>query len=84
MPEERGQNWTETDRRSYYNQEEWLEKVSDEKGAFYYCSENDGSENDDDNYTENIEAVVRKCTSKHVFLIILQISQENTCVGVSF
>ena len=30
------------------------------------------------------EAVVRKCSSKQVFLKISQISQENTCVGISF
>ena len=30
------------------------------------------------------EAVVRKCSSKKMFLKISQISQENTCVGVSF
>ena len=30
------------------------------------------------------EAVVRKYSSKEVFLKISHISQENTCVGVSF
>ena len=30
------------------------------------------------------EVVVRRCFSKYVFLIILQISHEKTCVGVSF
>ena len=30
------------------------------------------------------EAVVRKCSSKKMFLKILQISQENNCVGVAF
>ena len=30
------------------------------------------------------EAVVRKCCSKKMFLKISQISQENTCVEVSF
>ena len=33
------------------------------------------------NYTE---AVLRRCSSKYVFLKILQISHENTCVGISF
>ena len=54
----------ETDRGSYYNQEEWLEEFLDDKGAFYNGSESDNSENDDENYTENIEAVVRICSSK--------------------
>ena len=31
-----------------------------------------------------LEAVVRRCFSKQVFLKILQISQENTCVWVCF
>ena len=30
------------------------------------------------------EAVAGSCSSKYVFLKISQISQENTCVGVSF
>ena len=34
--------------------------------------------------TINVEIVVRRCSSKQVFLIISQISQENPCVGVSF
>ena len=32
----------------------------------------------------NLEAVSRRCSSKYVFLKILQIFQENTCAGVSF
>ena len=47
-------------------------------------SESDDSDNDDENYNENIEAFVRKCSSKQVFLKISQLSQENICVGVSF
>ena len=31
---------------------------------------------------ETLEAVIRSCSSKYVFLKISQISQENTCVGV--
>ena len=64
MPEEKGQNLAERDRGSYYNQEEWLEEFLDNKGTFYDGSESDISESDDDNYTENIEAVVRRCSSK--------------------
>ena len=30
------------------------------------------------------EAVIGRCFSKRVFLKILQISHENTCIGVSF
>ena len=30
------------------------------------------------------EAVARRCSAKKLFLKILQNSQENTCVGVSF
>ena len=80
MPEERRKNLVETDRGSYYNQEEWVEFL-DNKGAFYSGSESD---NGDENYNENMEAIVRRCCSKKVFLKILQISQENTCVEDSF
>ena len=52
MPEERRQNLVETDRRSYYNQEEWLEFL-DDKSVFYNDSESDDSDNDDENCNEN-------------------------------
>ena len=84
MPEESGQNLAETDRGWFYNQEEWLEEFLNDKGAFYDGSESDNSESDDDNYTENIEAIVRRCSSKKVFLKSSQSSQKNICVGVSF
>ena len=83
MPEERRQNLSETDRGSYYNQEEWVEEFLDDKGAFYNGSESDDGDNDDENYNENMEVVIRRCSSI-VVPINLQISQENTCVGVSF
>ena len=64
MPDERRQNLAETDRGSYYNQEEWLEKFLGDKGTFYNWRESDDSDNNDENYNENIEAVVRRCSSK--------------------
>ena len=64
MSEERRQNLAETDRGSYYNQEERLEEFLDDKGAFCDGSESDDSENGDENYNENIEAVVHRCSSK--------------------
>ena len=64
MPEERRQNLAETDRGSYYIPEEWLEEFLDDKGAFYNGSERDDSENDGENDAENIEAVVRRGSSK--------------------
>ena len=84
MLEERKQNLAETDRRSYYNQGEQLEEFLDDKSAFYNVSESDDGDNDDEHYNENMETVVRRCSSKQVFLKISEISQENTCVGVSF
>ena len=39
MLQERRQNLPETDRGSYYNQEECLEEFLDDKGAFYNGSE---------------------------------------------
>ena len=58
------QNLAKTNRGLYYSQEEWLEEFLDNKGAFYDDNESDNSENDDENATENIEAVVRRCSSK--------------------
>ena len=74
IPEERKQNLAQTERGSYYNQEEWLEEFLDDKGAFYDASESDDSENDGKNCAENIEAVIRRCSSKQVFLKIWQLS----------
>ena len=64
MPEERRQNLAETDWGSYNNQEKWFKEFLDEKGAFYNGSESDDSDNDDENYNEYIEAVVRRSSSK--------------------
>ena len=64
MPEERRQNLAVTDRGSYYKQEEWLEAFLDYKSAFPDGSERDDSDNDDENYNENIGAFVRRCSSK--------------------
>ena len=84
MPEERRPNLAETDRVSYCNQEEWLKEFLENKSAFYNGTESDDSDNDDESYNENIEAVIRRCSSKQMFFKILQISQENKRVGVSF
>ena len=64
IPQDRRQNLAETDKGSYYNQEEWLEEFWDDKGAFYNGIESDDSNNDAGNYNENIGAVVRRCSSK--------------------
>ena len=64
MPEERKENLAATNSGSYCNQEEWLEELLDNKAAFYNGSESDGSVNNEENYNENIEAVVRRCSSK--------------------
>ena len=55
MPEERRQNFGETDRLSNYSQVEWLEEFLDDKDAFYNGSESDDSDNDDENYNKNNE-----------------------------
>ena len=64
IPEERRQNLVKTDSGSYYNKEKWLEEFLDDKDAFCDGSESDDGQNHDENYTENIEAVVRRCSSK--------------------
>ena len=53
MPVKRRQ--IETDRRSYYNKEEWLEVFLDGKGAFFSDNESDDSDDVDENYNENNE-----------------------------
>ena len=35
-------------------------------------------------FNEAVEAVVQRCSAEKVFVEILQNSQENTCVRVSF
>ena len=40
-------NLAETDKKTYYDQEEWLEEFLDNKGAFYDGSKSADSENDD-------------------------------------
>ena len=60
----RRENIAEIDRGSYYNQVEWLEKFLDNKSAFYNGSESDDSNNDEEDYNENIGALVRRCSSK--------------------
>ena len=64
MPEERKQNLAETDRGSYYNQEKCLEEFLNDKCAFYDSRESHDTDNDDENYNENVVAVVRRCSSK--------------------
>ena len=64
IPEQRRKKLAETDRGSYCNQEEWLEDFLDDKSVFYNGSKSDDSENDDENYTENIEGVVHRCPSE--------------------
>ena len=39
MPEEKRQNLAQTDKGYYYNQEEWLEELLDDKGAVYNGAE---------------------------------------------
>ena len=64
MPEKRRQNLPETDRGSCYNKEEWVEEFIDDKGAFCNGSGSDDGNNDDENYNENMKAVVHRCSSK--------------------
>ena len=64
MPKETKQNLAETDGGSYWNQEEWLEELLNDKAAFYNGRECNDGDNDDENYDENIEAVVCRCSLK--------------------
>ena len=58
---ERWQNLAEADRESYYSQDEWVGEFLDAEGAFYNVKESGDGYNDDENYKENMEAVVRRC-----------------------
>ena len=64
MPKKRRQNSAETDWGSFYNQEELVEEFLDDEGAFYKGSESDDGGHDDQNYNENMEAVILRCSSK--------------------
>ena len=63
MPQEKRQNLAKTDRGSYYGQNKWLEFL-DDKAVLYSGSERDDSKNYEENYNENIEAVLRRYSSK--------------------
>ena len=54
----------ETNRGSYYKQEEWLEVFLDNKSAFSDGSESRDSDNDDENSNKSIEAFVHRCSSE--------------------
>ena len=41
-----------------------VEEFWDDKSTFYNCREKDDSDNDDEDYNENIEAVAHRCCSK--------------------
>ena len=58
MPEERRQNLAETKRGSYY----WVEEFLDDEGAFYNGGKSGNSNNDDENYNENMQVVVHRCS----------------------
>ena len=63
MPEGRRQNLTK--RQGIILQSRGMvDEFLDNKGAFYNGSENDDGDNDDENYNENMEAVVGRCSSK--------------------
>ena len=64
MPKKRRQNSAETDWGSFYNQEELVEEFLDDEGTFYKGSESDDGGPDDQNYNENMEAVILRCSSK--------------------
>ena len=81
MPEKRKHNLFETDRGLYYNQEKWLQEFLYNKVAFYNGSEDD----DSDNHTENIKAVVQRFSSIWVFLkISLSDGFFNSCYKKQF
>ena len=63
-PKQRRQNSAETDKGSSYNQEKWLEKLLDDKGAFY-----NGSESDDRNH-RTIEIIMNSSSYLRFFQTI--------------
>ena len=64
MLEEKTQNLAERDSGLYYTLEEWVQEFLHDKGTFYSGSESDDDDNDDENYKENMEAAVRRFSSK--------------------
>ena len=64
----------ETNRGSYCNKGEWLEKLSDGKGAFYNCNESDDSDDDEENYNKNNEKQqLSECLANSCYKIVSRI-----------
>ena len=70
MSKESRQNLAETDRGSYYNQEEWLEELLDNKGRFYNGSESDDSDNDDEIYENNEQQQLSEGFANNCYKIV--------------
>ena len=73
MSKESRQNLAGTDRGSYYNQEEWLEELLDNKGRFYNGSESDDSDNDDEIYENNEQQQLSEGFANNCYKIVSSI-----------
>ena len=73
MSKESRQNLAETDRGTYYNQEEWLEELLDNKGRFYNGSESDDSDNDDEICENNEQQQLSEGFANNCYKIVSSI-----------
>ena len=78
MTKENRQNLANTDRGSYYNQEEWLEEFLELKGIFYNDSDSDSETYDNESSSDGDDEQEEVCESfnnnslKIVSLLLLQ------------
>ena len=69
-PKQRRQNSAETDNGSSYNQEKWLEKLLDDKGAFYNGSESDDGDNDENYRNHNEQQQLSEVFSNNCYKVV--------------
>ena len=77
MAKENIQNFADTDRGSYYNQEEWLKEFLEDKGIFYNNSDSDSgtyneSSSDGDDEQEEVCESFNNSSLKIVSPLLLQ------------
>ena len=63
MTKENRQNLADTDRASYYNQEEWLEEFLEDKGIFYNNSDSDSETYDNESSSDGDDELEEVCKS---------------------
>ena len=63
MTKENRQNFIDTDRGSYYNQEKWLEEFLEVKGIFYNDNDSDSETYDNESLSDGDDELEEVCES---------------------